>query len=313
VPNPSSSRSREALLERTFSLYWRHLPWWLALLAPVAVSAGVVHVGLARALATLADAPAPIAAAARAIPAVAAAAWLLAGAIGAQALALREAQTTAAWPSLGHVFRLLTTRFLSTLAVSMLVIVQLLALIALGGGAAAGLASLPLTLLPQWGVSDGTARSIGLLVLLPLLVAGVVPALWWFGRHAIAIPIQTLAPGSAWSALRTARHATRGRVGAVLGLVIVTQCAGNVLVLLSRMAGSLATLLVAPDRFRPIFGEGPLRSADGAIVQLGATLVATFVVLPLMLLPFSIIWLAWATEGTEATESPQRNGGTEAN
>jgi hypothetical protein len=320
VPNPSSSRSREALLERTFSLYWQHLPWWLALLAPVAASAGVVHVGLAGAVAALADAPAPIAAAARAIPAVAAAAWLLAGAIGAQAIALREVQTNASWPTLGRVFRRLTPRFLPTLAVSMLVIVHLLALIALGGGAAAGLAALPLTLLPRWGVSDGTARSIALLVLLPLLVAGVVPALWWFGRHAIAIPIQTLAPRSAWSALRTARQATRGRVGAVLGLVIVTQCAGNVLVLLSRMAGSLATLLVAPDRFRPIFGEGPLRSADGAIVQLGATLVATFVVLPLMLLPFSIIWSAWVaertegtkTEGTERTESPRRSGGTEA-
>ena len=75
----------------------------------------------------------------------------------------------------------------------------------------------------------------------------------------------------------------------MLGLLLVTVVASNVFVLLCRAAGSLATLLLAPDHFRPIFGEGPLGSGAGAGVQLGATLAATFVTLPLMLLPLAVL------------------------
>jgi hypothetical protein len=71
----------------------------------------------------------------------------------------------------------------------------------------------------------------------------------------------------------------------------VTSLASQAIVLLTRAAGSLLTLLIAPERFRPIFGEGPLRSAAGAEVQLGATLLATFLTLPLVLLPLSVLCL----------------------
>jgi hypothetical protein len=294
VPTPASTR--EALLERTFALYWRHLGWWLALLAPLAVSAGLIHLVVDRAAAMLppAEGAPALARALTVMPAVAAAAWLLAGAIGGQALALRAEHAAAGrWPSLGAVLATLAPRFLATLATTVLVVVSAAAIGVVSLGAAAAVAAAPMTLLPRWGVSDGSARSISLLLLLPLIVTGAAPVLWYLARHTIAIAISALEPRAPWAALRAARETTRGRVWAVLGLVIVTQCAGNVLVLLSRMVGSLATLLVAPDRFRPLFGEGPLRSADGAIVQLGATLAASFVMLPLMLLPFAVVTLAW--------------------
>jgi hypothetical protein len=297
VPNPSSSR--EALLEQTFSLFWRHLGWWILLLTPSAVSAVAVYVLMERAREVLLpDAPAPVIAATTVMPEIAALAWLLGGAIGSQVIALRAAALrggAAAWPSIGDVLGQLAPRFAPVVATSVLVTVHVAAIGAVGAGVAAALAALPLSVLPGWGVSDGTARSIALLVLLPLLVTGAIPTFWWFGRHAIAIPVAALEHVSPWAALRAARQATRGRLGSVLGLFIVTSVFSNVFVLLSRMAGSLGTLLVAPDLFRPIFGEGPLKSADGAIVQLGATLLATFVTLPLMLLPFAVLCLALRT------------------
>jgi hypothetical protein len=304
VPNPSSSR--EALLEQTFSLFWRHLGWWILLLTPSAVSAVAVYVLLERAREVLLpDAPAAVIAATTVMPEIAALAWLLGGAIGSQVIALRAAARRSAalgaagpggdagaWPSIGDVLGQLAPRFAAVVATSVLVTVHVAAIGALGAGVAAALAALPLSVFPRWGVSDGTARSIALLVLLPLLVAGAIPTFWWFGRHAIAIPVAALEHVSPWAALRAARHATRGRLGSVLGLFIVTSVFSNVFVLLSRMIGSLGTLLVAPDLFRPIFGEGPLKSADGAIVQLAATLLAAFVTLPLMLLPFAVLCLA---------------------
>ena len=276
------------------------------LVAPVALSAGAVSLLVNRALAALLppDGLGPVIAAVAVMPEMAAAAWLLAGVIGGQAIALDAAASTSdRWPSLGAVFTRLAAGFPATFATAVVVIVHVAAIGAAGVGAAAALAAAPMTLLPRWGVSDGTARSLTLLVLLPLLVAGAAPLLWWLGRHAIAIAICPLEQLSPWAALRAARQTTKGRVWAVLGLVIVTQCASSVLVLLSRMTGSLATLLVAPDRFRPIFGEGPLRSPDGALVQLGATLAATFVMLPLMLLPFAVVAVAW-----RAGSSNRRDG-----
>lgn len=292
---PTSSTSREALLERTVTLYWRHLPLWMGLLAPLAVTAASVYWLVGRVVAALhpSDIPPQAAAALAALPPLAAGSWLLAGVVGAQAIALQESGATGAMPRARDILQRLAPRFAGTLATAMLVVVHVVALGAVGAAVAAGLAWLPIGVLPRWGASQGTARSIALLVLLPLLVAGVVPAVWWFGRHAIAIPLHTLEGGSPWATLRTAGALTRGRVGPVLGLVIVTGVANSVLVLACRAAGSLMTLLVAPDWFRPIFGEGPLRSSAGAGVQLAATLVATFVTLPLVLLPLSVLCLAW--------------------
>jgi len=285
VPTPSDLR--EALLERTFTLYWRHLWWWMRLLVPLALTAGVVYGLLAPALAHVlpANVPQALAVAATVIPRVAAVTWLIAGLAGAQALALRDRTL----PPLSRVAAVLVPRFAGIYAATTLVAVEVAALGALGAGLAAGLASLPLRMLPSMGAGDLTARSISLLVLLPLLVLGAVPAVWWLVRHVLAIPFQALDGGSPWASLRAARASSRGHVGAILGLLVVTAVASNVLVLVCRAAGSLATLLVAPGLFRPIFGEGPLRSAAGADVQRGATLLATLVMLPLMLLPLAVI------------------------
>jgi hypothetical protein len=85
------------------------------------------------------------------------------------------------------------------------------------------------------------------------------------------------------------RH-TLGLV-AVLGLLIVTVLANSILVILSRAAGSLVTLLFWREQFRPIFGEGPLdatATAAGGWVQLGATLFASVLTVPLVLLPLAV-------------------------
>ena len=121
-----------------------------------------------------------------------------------------------------------------------------------------------------------------------MLVAGVVPALWWFGRHVVALPLVAVVAMPARAALTHARRVSRGHVGTILGLFIVAALASNVVVLLARAVGSLATLLIAPERFRPIFGTGPWEGAAGPEVQLAATLVATVLTLPLVLLTFSV-------------------------
>lgn len=300
----SSASAREALLEHTFSVYWRHLGWWLTLAAPIALSAGVARLLVDRAVrAVLPVDASPVALRAAALmPIVAAVAWVAAGVIAGQALTLRaEREDDGRWPSIGSILAALLPRFPGALATTVLILVSAAAIGAVTLGVAAALAAAPMTLLPRWGMSDGSARSISLLLLLPLLVAGAAPVLWFLARHMPAIALSALTPRSSLAALAESRAATKGRVWTVLGLVIVTQCASNVVVLLSRMAGSLGTLLIAPERFRPIFGEGPLRSADGAIVQLGATLAATFVMLPLMLLPFAVLVVEWS-RGATATD-----------
>ena len=264
------------------------------------MTAAAIHVAIARALGASTWVESASAAMARAVgvmPAVAATVWLLAAAVGAQALAL------AGWngerdgrPAVVEVWRRLAPRLLGALAASTLVVVHVALLGLLGAAGAAGLAWLPLGVLPRLGVGEATARLLTLLVLLPLLVVGAVPALWWLGRHAMAIPLQVLAGGSAWASLRRARAATRGHAGSLLGLLLVTLLANQAVVLLTRAAGSLLTLIVAPEQFRPIFGEGPLRSTGGASVQIGATLLASLVTLPLVLLPLSVFCLSLTAE-----------------
>jgi hypothetical protein len=299
---PTDPVSRDALFERTFTLFWRHLALWMSVLVPAAASGAAVYWAVGRLVAgVLPGDPAPhVEAAAVVMPRLAAAAWIVAGMVAAQAIALRAAARGEHWlgtppagpTALAALLARVGPRFVGTLAATILVIVHVAVLGALGAGAAAALASLPLDLLPKLGASAGTARSISVLVLLPLLVAGSVPGVWWLSRHVLAIPLQALEGGSPWASLRAARAATRGRVGTVLGLLVVTALAGNIVILLARAAGSLGTLVAAPDHFRPIVGEGPLRSAAGSGVQLGATLAATFVALPLMLLPLAVLALA---------------------
>ena len=202
----------------------------------------------------------------------------------------RSPDDSAVLPPLRDVLVRLARRFAGTLATTVVVLVHVAALGALGAGAAAGLAWLPLGAAAALGASDGNraidgaARAAAAARGRPR--AGAVVAGPARARDSVHAPSTDDRRGR-----RSGGHATptRGRVGSVLGLLVVTTVASSVLVLLCRAAGSLATLLVAPDRFRPIFGEGPLRSGAGAGVQLGATLAATFVTLPLVLLPLAVI------------------------
>jgi len=279
---------RERALERTFSLYRRQFWLWLSLLAPVALSAGLVWVLLERALAGVgAGQPDAVTRAIAAIPKVAAGVWLFAGACGGQALALvalERGEAVYAW----SVLPALVSRAVPLLAIATLVFLGVASLGLLGLGLAGAIAHVPLILLPAAGASPNTAKSISLLVLLPLLVAGVLPALWWFGRHVLALPLGAVVAMSVGASLRYARQLSRGNLGTILGLFIVTTLASNVAVLLARAAGSLLTLLVAPDRFRPIFGTGPWAGAAGPEVQLLTTLAATLLTLPLITLAFSV-------------------------
>ncbi len=267
--------TRERALERTFMLYRRHFGLWLSLLAPVAMSAAFIWVALQRALAgASAGHPDAVGRAVAAIPHVAAGVWLVAGGCGGQAIALvriERGDDVHAWSILPPLAR----RSLHLLAVATLMFVGVTALGLLGIGLAGALAHIPLIALPAAGASATTAKSVSLLVLLPMLVAGVVPALWWFGRHVVALPLVAVVAMPARAALTHARRVSRGHVGTILGLFIVTALASNVVVLLARAVGSLATLLIAPERFRPIFGTGPWEGAAGPEVQLAATLVAT--------------------------------------
>ena len=131
---------------------------------------------------------------------------------------------------------------------------------------------LPQLVLPTLGVSTGTARTLSLLITLPMLVAGMVPALWALARYALALPLSAIAEASPFAVLSLSRRLSRGHGVSVVGLLVVTLLANAVLVLLSRAAGSLVTLLFWREQFRPIFGAGPLDAAAtgaGAWIRLG--------------------------------------------
>ncbi len=281
---------RETALERTFGVYVRRWVLWLALLVPVAATAGLVFLAVRAAL-TAAGAGEATEAARRAVavmPGLAAVIWLIGGGVGAQVLALR---TLAAGrePDVHATLLTVLPRLPRLLAVTAVVVVLVAAAGLAGAGAAAALAWVPRAALPALGASEATAKSLSLLVLLPLLVAGALPALWIFGRHVLAIPLAALRDEPPFASIAAGRRISRGHAGTVLGLFIVTALAGNVAVLLSRAAGSLVTLLVARDYYRPIFGAGPLDSSAGAWVQLGTTAAASLVMLPLLLLPCAIL------------------------
>ncbi len=123
--------------------------------------------------------------------------------------------------------------------------------------------------------------------------------MWWFGRHVLALPLAAVAPLSVGTSLRAARRLSRGHLGTILGLFVVTALASNVAVLLARAAGSLVTLIIVPERFRPIFGTGPWKGAAGPEVQLVTTIVASLLTLPLVTLTFSVVAFALVSEARD--------------
>ena len=161
-----------------------------------------------------------------------------------------------------------------------------------GLAVAAGLIYLPQLVLPALGVSAGTARTLSLLITLPMLVAGLAPAVWALARYALALPLSAIAETSPFAILSLSRRLSRGHGVSIVGLLLVTLLANSVLVLLSRAAGSLVTLLFWREQFRPIFGAGPLDAAStgaGAWIQLGATIFANVLTVPLVVLPLAVL------------------------
>jgi hypothetical protein len=284
---------REVALERTFSLYFTHFALWLALLLPILATGSLVFLA-ARSAITGTLGPG---AAAETIKASMAAAWAvalvwgLAGIGGGQICALLVLDRRA-HPGVNMVLLAVLRRAPRLLATAgLLVLVVGLAGLA-GMAVAAGLIYLPQLVLPALGVSAGTARTLSLLITLPMLVAGLLPAVWALARYGLALPLSAIAEASPFTVLGLSRRLSRGQAVSIIGLLVVTLLANSVLVLLSRAAGSLVTLLFWREQFRPIFGAGPLDVAStgaGAWIQLGATIFANVLTVPLVLLPLAVL------------------------
>lgn len=283
---------REVALERTFSLYFKHLVLWLALELPVVATGALIFLAVrAAAVGSLGPGADPETVR-QVLPLAASAAlvWGLAGLTGGQICALLAIDARAT-PAVNGVLVATLRRAPRLLATASILVVLVSGVGLMGLGLAALLIWLPQAVLPAIGVSPGTARTLSLLVMLPLLVAGILPALWTLGRHALALPLAAIAETSPFAIVALANRMTRGHTVSVLGLLIVTALANSVLVLLCRATAALGTLLLWPSQFRPIFGAGPLEAATthaGAAILLGATGLATIVTLPLVLLPLSV-------------------------
>jgi hypothetical protein len=283
---------REVALERTFSLYFKHLILWLALELPVIATGALIYLAVrAAAIGSLGpDADPETVRHVLPVAASAALVWGLAGLTGGQICALLAIDAGTP-PAVNGVLLAVLRRAPRLLATASVVVVFVSGVGLIGLGLAALLIWLPQAVLPAIGVAPGTARTLSLLVMLPLLVAGVLPALWVLGRHAVALPLAAIAETSPFAVVALANRLSRGRTGSILGLLIVTALANSVLVLLCRATAALATLLLWPSQFRPIFGTGPLEAAAtdaGAAILLGATALATIVTVPLVLLPLSV-------------------------
>jgi hypothetical protein len=283
---------REVALERTFSLYLQHFALWLALLLPVIATAALLFLATRSAiLGSLGPGADPeVVRVFMAVAWTAVAVWGLAGACGGQVCALLVLDRRAP-PHVNHVLLAVLRRAPRLLATASLLVLAMATAGLVGLAAAAALIWLPRIALPAAGVAQGTADTIALLITLPLLVAGAVPVLLTFGRYALALPLSVIAGKSPFTILSMAARMSRGHRLSIVGLTIVTLLANSVAVLLSRMAGSLVTLLFWREQFRPIFGAGPLDAAGtgaGAWVQLGATLFATVLTVPLVLLPLGV-------------------------
>ncbi len=290
----ASQRSlREVALERTFSLYVTHFALWLALLLPVIATGSVIFLAVRSAIigSLGPDAAAEMVQGAMAAAWTAVLVWGLAGVGGGQICALLVLDRRAS-PGVNMVLFAVLRRAPRLLATASLLVVVIGAVGLLGLTVAAGVIYLPQLVLPTLGVSTGTARTLSLLITLPMLVAGMVPALWALARYALALPLSAIAEASPFAVLSLSRRLSRGHGVSVVGLLVVTLLANAVLVLLSRAAGSLVTLLFWREQFRPIFGAGPLDAAAtgaGAWIQLGATIFANVLTLPLVLLPLAVL------------------------
>jgi hypothetical protein len=290
----ASQRSlREVALERTFSLYFTHFALWLALLLPVAATGALIFLAVRSAItgtigpgAALETMQGAMAAAWTAVLV-----WGLAGIGGGQICALLVLDRRA-HPGVNMVLLAVLRRAPRLLATASLLVVVIGAAGLAGLVLAAGLIYLPQLVLPALGVSTGTARTLSLLIALPMLVAGLAPALWALSRYALALPLSAIADASPFAVLSLSRRLSLGHGVSVVGLLVVTVLANTILVLLSRAAGSLVTLLFWREQFRPIFGAGPLDPSStgaGAWIQLGATIFANVLTLPLVLLPLAVL------------------------
>jgi hypothetical protein len=290
----ASQRSlREVALERTFSLYFTHFALWLALLLPVIATGSVIFLAVRSAITgTLGpDAAAEMVQGSMAAAWTAVLVWGLAGVGGGQICALLVLDRRAN-PGVNMVLFAVLRRAPRLLATASLLVVVVGAVGLVGLTVAVGVIYLPQLVLPALGVSTGTARTLSLLITLPLLVAGLAPAVWALARYALALPLSAIAEASPFAVLGLSRRLSRGHGVSIIGLLVVTLLANTVLVLLSRAAGSLVTLLFWREQFRPIFGAGPLDAAAtgaGAWIQLGATIFASMLTLPLVLLPLSVL------------------------
>jgi hypothetical protein len=284
---------REIALERTFSLYVTHFALWLALLLPVVATGWVIFLAMRSGIiGTLGPGASPeMIEASMAAAWTAVVVWGLAGAGGGQICALLVLDRLA-HPGVNMVLLAVLRRAPRLLATTSLLVVVVGAVGLAGLTAAAGLIYLPQLVLPPLGVTTGTARTLSLLITLPLLVAGTLPALWALARYALALPLSAIAESSPFAILSLSRRLSHGHAVSIIGLLVVTLLANTVVVLLSRAAGSLVMLLFWREQFRPIFGVGPLDASTtgaGAWVQLGATLFAHLLTLPLVLLPLAVL------------------------
>jgi hypothetical protein len=283
---------REVALERTFTLYFSHFALWLALLLPVIATGALIFLAIRSAmLGSLGPgAPPELVRASMAAAWSAVAVWGLAGAGGGQVCALLVMDRRA-HPGVNAVLLAVLRRAPRLLATASVLIVVLGLVGLVGLGIAAGLIYLPQIALPPLGVAPGTARTLSLLITLPLLVAGVLPVFWAWGRFSLALPLAAIAEISPFALLGLSSRLSQGHALSIVGLTIVTLLANSILVLLSRAGGSLVTLLFWREQFRPIFGAGPLEAGStgaGALVQLGATLFASTLTAPLILLPLAV-------------------------
>ena len=290
----ASPRSlREVALERTFSLYVTHFALWLALLLPVIATGSVIFLAVRSAITgTLGpDAAAEIVQGSLAAAWTAVLVWALAGVGGGQICALLVLDRRAS-PGVNMVLFAVLRRAPRLLATAS-VLVVVIGVIGLAGlTVAVGVIYLPQLVLPAVGVSTGTARTLSLLITLPMLVAGLAPAVWAVARYALALPLSAIAEASPFAVLSLSRRLSRGHGVSIVGLLVVTLLANAIVVLLSRTAGSLVTLLFWREQFRPLFGAGPLDAAAtgaGAWIQLGATIFANVLTAPLLLLPLSVL------------------------
>ncbi len=193
---------REIALERTFSLYFTHFALWLTLLLPVIATGGVIFLAVRTAiLGTLGPGTLPATVkAAMAGPWTAVLVWALAGIAGGQICALLVLDRRA-HPGVNMVLLAVLRRAPRLLATASLFVV-VVGLAGLAGLAmAAGLIYLPQLVLPPLGVSPGTARTLSLLITLPMLVAGAAPALWALARFGLSLPLSAIVETSPFAIL----------------------------------------------------------------------------------------------------------------